>query len=286
MPPRAAPYLIVWKNVSLQYFNQAWVGCARRFSRPADVNPRELRAGDSLAVEGRFAGAFSARLGSRSLDAESAPTGWTQGLAVHAQEASGTREPQAALCAVDRADLGRSGDRPSGQDLPAHKGSDCDRRGPALRQSGLSSEAAPVALAEERALCARPPEQAKAPLNKEEVGAGMPSSPLLSMLRQRILPVARGCFRKDRAGRADYQVRAVFVFQLADREVTSAQVSGKIGEELRNCLLASIDSLAVPRFSGKVIVRYPLVTEREPLPAQIELTTETAGRLDAVIVEP
>jgi hypothetical protein len=30
-------------------------------------------------------------------------------------------------------------------------------------------------------------------------------------------------------------------------------------------------------------VRYPLVTEREPLPAQIELTTDTAGRLDAVI---
>jgi hypothetical protein len=78
----------------------------------------------------------------------------------------------------------------------------------------------------------------------------------------------------------------VFVFQLADREVTSAQVSGKIAEELRSCLLTAVDSLAVPRFTGKVVVRYPLVTEREPLPAQVELTAETADRLDAVIVTP
>jgi len=245
----------------------------------------ELRAGDSIAVEAHPAGTLSVRLGNLALASSAAPRALAQGLAVHASAANGATDPHAALCAVDRADLGRSGDRPAGQDQPAHKGMDCDRRGPALRQSGLSSEAAPVALAEDRAVCAHPPEQAKSS-NKEEVGAGMPSSPLLSMLRQRILPVARGCFRKDRAGRADYQVRAVFIFQLADREVASAQVSGKIAEELRSCLLSAIDSLAVPRFSGKVIVRYPLVTEREPLPAQIELTTETAGRLDAVIVGP
>ena len=70
-----------------------------------------------------------------------------------------------------------------------------------------------------------------------EIGSGMPSSPLLSMLRQRIMPVARGCFRRDRAGRADYQVRAVFEFQLADREVVSAQIQGKIADDLRRCLL-------------------------------------------------
>jgi hypothetical protein len=149
----------------------------------------------------------------------------------------------------------------------------------------LSSDIQPVLLAEERARCAIPVAAPKLATKSDddELGAGMPSSPLLSMLRQRIMPVARGCFRRDRAGRADYQVRAVFEFQLADREVVSAQVQGKIADELRHCLLSAVDSLAVPRFTGKVIVRYPLATEREPLPAQVELTTDTAGRLDAVI---
>jgi hypothetical protein len=251
----------------------------------AESNQLELRAGDSVNVESRLVGALAVQLGSRRLPTETTPRDLAAGVSVHAAETTGTSEPP-ALCAVDRADLDRSGDRPQGQELPARKGSDCDRRGPPLRQSGLSSDSAPVALAQERAVCARPPEQAKAPLNKEDLGTGMPSSPLLSMLRQRILPAARGCFRRDRAGRPDYQVRAVFVFQLADREVISAQVSGKIAEELRSCLLTAVDSLAVPRFTGKVVVRYPLVTEREPLPAQVELTAETADRLDAVIVTP
>jgi hypothetical protein len=251
----------------------------------AESSQLELRAGDSLSVESRLSGALAVQLGGRTLATEATPRDLTAGLSIHAADATGTREAR-ALCAVDRADLGRSGDRPEGQELPARKGSDCDRRGPAIRQSGLSSDSAPVALAQERAVCARPPEEARAPLNKEDLGTGMPSSPLLSMLRQRILPAARGCFRRDRAGRPDYQVRAVFVFQLADREVTSAQVSGKIAEELRSCLLTAVDSLAVPRFTGKVVVRYPLVTEREPLPAQVELTAATADRLDAVIVAP
>jgi hypothetical protein len=106
------------------------------------------------------------------------------------------------------------------------------------------------------------------------------------MLRQRIMPVARGCFRRDRAGRPDYQVRAVFEFELAEREVVSADVTGKIAEELRACLLAAVDQLAVPRFTGRVLVRYPLVTEREPLPSQIELTPHTAERVDSLIGRP
>jgi hypothetical protein len=139
-----------------------------------------------------------------------------------------------------------------------------------------------VQLAQERAICAiavpkaTPPQQEDEP----ELGAGMPGSPLLSMLRQRIVPVARGCFRRDRAGRPDYQVRAEFVFELADREVVSATVQGKIAQPLRECLLSAIDSLAVPRFTGRVVVRYPLVTEREPLPSQIELTPGIAAEVD------
>ena len=244
-------------------------------------NQLDLRAGDSVSLESKLSGALAVQLGARSLAATPVPSGWSQGLGAHALAATGN-ETSAVLSAVDRADLIRSGDRPEGQDLPARKGTDCDRRGPAQRQSGLNSDQVQVALAQERAICARPVEPAKA--NKdEELGSGMPSSPLLSMLRQRIMPVARGCFRRDRAGRADYQVRAVFVFQLADREVISAQVTGKIAEQLRSCLLSSIDSLAVPRFTGKVIVRYPLVTEREPLPAQIELEAATADKIDALI---
>jgi hypothetical protein len=154
----------------------------------------------------------------------------------------------------------------------------------------LSSDAKPVSLAAERTTCAAP---AKKPTKKaaideaetpnNEAGTGMPSSPLLGMLRQRIIPVARGCFRKDRAGRPDYQVRAVFSFELAEREVVSAEVSGKITDALRDCLLSAIDDLAVPRFSGRVVVRYPLVTEREGLPSQIELTPEAADKVDSLL---
>ena len=135
-------------------------------------------------------------------------------------------------------------------------------------------------LAQERAICALPKPKAVKEDKEPELGVGMPGSPLLSMLRQRIVPTARGCFRRDRAGRADYQVRATFVFELADREVISATVQGTIAQELRDCLLAAVDSLAVPRFTGRVVVRYPLVTEREPLPSQIELAPETAGEID------
>jgi hypothetical protein len=246
----------------------------------------ELRAGDSVCIEGRV-GAESLSLGARDLHAVPAPRALSAGVALHAAD----NATQVVWVAVDRADQKRTPtrDRPAGQDLPPARGTECDRRGPATRQSGLSSDAAPVALAQERALCIAQPAAAKKPTTEDgsdAIGAGLPSSPLLSMLRQRILPVARGCFRRDRAGRADYQVRAVFEFELADREVASARIEGKIADALRDCLLAAIDNLAVPRFSGKVVVRYPLVTERETLPAQIELSARTADRLDAVLQTP
>ncbi|HEX4352441.1 MAG TPA: hypothetical protein VHZ95_05995, partial [Polyangiales bacterium] len=242
----------------------------------------ELRGGDSVLIEGRVARDAAFAIGSRSIAPSSAPHGLAIAIAAQADPSN-----ESVLVAVDRADLerkshGKKSDRPEGQEQPPARGVACDRRGPAQRASGLSSDSAPVALAEERALCMPRPAPKPKSTDRDE-GAGMPSSPLLSMLRQRILPVARGCFRRDRAGRADYQVRAVFEFELADREVLSAHVEGKIADALRACLLESIDSLAVPRFSGKVVVRYPLVTERETLPAQIELTATTADRLDAVI---
>lgn len=239
----------------------------------------DLRAGDSVAWQGAVSSPPSLTLAGRALARSPAPRALAPAIAAHVLLTSKKRG--ARLVAVDRHDLQpRPFDRPDGQDEPARRGVPCDRRGPARRVSGLSSDASPVQLAQERAICALPKPKAVAEDKEPELGIGMPGSPLLSMLRQRIIPIARGCFRRDRAGRADYQVRATFVFELADREVISASVQGPIAQALRDCLLSAVDSLAVPRFTGRVVVRYPLATEREPLPSQIELAPETAGEID------
>jgi hypothetical protein len=245
---------------------------------------RELRAGDSVSWEGALPSASKLLWGERGYAAAPAPSVVAAAVAAHSSQAQ-LRPP--VFVAVDHADLGHRSDRPAGQDEPYRRGAACDRRGPAQRVSGLSSDAAPVQLAAERALCAIAPTAPKTSAKDTDTeGAGMPGSPLLSMLRQRILPVARGCFRRDRAGRSDYQVRAVFEFELAEREVVAARIRGTIAEPLRACLLEAVDSLAVPRFSGKVLVRYPLSTEREPLPSQIELTSLTAGEVDRILAHP
>jgi len=103
------------------------------------------------------------------------------------------------------------------------------------------------------------------------------------MLRQRVLPVARRCFRRDRRGRLDYASRAEFVVRLEDRELTEARVDGQIDDALRTCLLTAAHDLDIPRFSGAVIVRYPLFTARVPRPPTIELVPEVAREVDAVI---
>ena len=106
------------------------------------------------------------------------------------------------------------------------------------------------------------------------------------MLRQRVVPLARGCFRRDRAGRSEYERRAVFVFALAEREVVSAEVEGRIPEPLRQCLMGAVDALDVPRFAGIVKVRYPLVTESVEIAPKVELTTVAAGAVDALLAAP
>jgi hypothetical protein len=47
-----------------------------------------------------------------------------------------------------------------------------------------------------------------------------------------------------------------------------------------------VDTLDVPRFSGVVKVRYPLITESVPLPEQVELRAGTAGSLDQLFGSP
>jgi len=105
------------------------------------------------------------------------------------------------------------------------------------------------------------------------------------MLRRRVVPVARQCFRRDRAGRADYSVRAIFEFRLAEREVVGVEVRGRIREPLRRCLLEAVTALDVPRFSDTVLVRYPLRTQREERAPTIELIPEVAQEVDRVLGE-
>jgi hypothetical protein len=106
------------------------------------------------------------------------------------------------------------------------------------------------------------------------------------MLHQRILPVARGCFRRDRAGRAEYELRAIFELELWNQEVSEAKVTGDVPEPLRACLIEAADHLEIPYFTGVVRARYPLRTQAEPLPEEIELSEGVASDLDRLLDGP
>lgn len=153
----------------------------------------------------------------------------------------------------------------------------CAEDGPERSAWGVSRDDAPIIAATPRS-CALPPSPAAA-----THGRGMPAETVLAMLRQRVMPAARGCFRQDRRGRLDYSTRAELRLRLADQEVVDATVVGTISPRLRSCLAAALDTLDVPRFRGAVLVRYPLRTERVDAPPIIELDAEAAERIDAVL---
>jgi hypothetical protein len=112
---------------------------------------------------------------------------------------------------------------------------------------------------------------------------GMPKESVLSMLRTQLVPQARACLRVDRKGRADYAVGLVFHALFAEREAYDVRVEGKIAEALRECLGKVVQQLRIPAFSGRIRVRYPIHTEREPEPPVIELVPEAAQQVDRVI---
>ena len=165
----------------------------------------------------------------------------------------------------------------------------CVPYGPATHPSGVSSDLAPVALAEPRSCRAAVGNDAEArepgelrdarPSNPLD-GRGVPAETLLAMLRSRVVPAARACFRADRAGRADYSVRAGIAFTLADREILSTDITGELAPALRSCLLDALERLEVPRFEGTVVVRYPVYTEAAPPAPTIELTDGAARGVD------
>ena len=214
-----------------------------------EVDLGTLRAGEELLWEGPIRGATSLRVGGSTIRPRRATASWT-GARARAIVGLPT-----ALSAVDPADRA------------APSRADCHARGPAQRTSGIA-HVEPVAPSEPLACAPLPAPVASEP----EPGRGVPAETLLQMLRSRIIPVARGCFRRDRAGRIDYSQRATFAFRLADREVIEAEVEGEIDDALRACLGEAIDRLDVPYFEGEVAVRYPLHTEpgQRPPPIQIE----------------
>ncbi|MEM9189347.1 MAG: vWA domain-containing protein [Myxococcota bacterium] len=151
----------------------------------------------------------------------------------------------------------------------------CGAAPPPHHVAGISTDAAPVAIARRRD-CSPPVAPPPAPA----AGAGVPAETVLAMLRRRIVPQARACFRRDRAGRVDYSVRAAYVLELERREVAAAAVEGEFGEELRTCLEATIDTLHIPHFDGRVVLRYPVYTMREAPPPTIELRDDVSEQVD------
>jgi hypothetical protein len=125
-----------------------------------------------------------------------------------------------------------------------------------------------------------PPARAAAP------DTGMPKQSVLSMLRDQLVPQARACLRTDRKGRADYAVNLTFQALFAEREAYDVRIEGKIPDPLRQCLASVVQELRIPSFSGRIRVRYPIHTEREPESPVIELEPEAAEQIDRVIRAP
>ncbi|NOY93212.1 MAG: hypothetical protein GXP55_18660, partial [Deltaproteobacteria bacterium] len=130
-----------------------------------------------------------------------------------------------------------------------------------------------------------PPEPAPT-TRTPRLGRGVPAQTVLTLLRTRLVPAARACFRRDRAGREDYAVRAEFRFRLEHREVVEASITGQLPDALRGCLLQSLFTLEVPSFRGAVVVTYPLHTVRVGPSMTIELLPEVAREVDEVLEGP
>ncbi|MCB9599688.1 MAG: hypothetical protein H6720_04960 [Sandaracinus sp.] len=219
----------------------------------------ELRAGESLRHVGLAGRRESVRLGRLSVAA---------------------RTPRDAELVDALAALGRQhAGGPTRLALAPTADAACD----ALVGAGAdeASRTTPWMLADVRS-CALP---TAPPPTPDDLGRGIPAETVLSMLRRRVVPVARGCFRRDRAGRENYATRAVFELRLADREVTSADVIGEIDDELRECLLTSVDGLDVPAYAGTIVVRYPLYTQASGPALTIELHPDVAQVVDRVLPE-
>jgi hypothetical protein len=236
-----------------------------RAGRTIDLGP--LRAGEEIVWEGQARGRVS--IGTASAGSE-------PGIELALRDRIEQRSTR--LAAVAPASIGVA--------------ASCGE--PAPSQSAPVSRDERLALADPRRCeqATRTEEVVSAPstriarLAQHQGESGLPAQSLLELLRQRIVPIARGCFRDDRAGRAAYSTRATFEFRLADREVVAADVRGRLEPELRACLLRAVDGLEIPRFDGAIDVRYPIHTAAEPVPPTLTLDSDIAGAVDAIAEEP
>lgn len=247
--------------------------------RTIELGP--LRAGEELAWEG-FAQVAAITAGSTAR-ASAAPETITLALRDRIERAAGA--PALRLAALEPESLwnaGGCGAAPR-SDVSAAVGRDEHLILAEPRRCDPPADSAPGAAA--TVMASTPPEGRIARLARDEGRSGLPARSLLELLRQRIVPVARGCFRDDRAGRPNYQTRAVFEFRLADREVVDADVAGRLSPELRSCLLGAMDTLDIPRFDGTVQVRYPIYTAPELPPPTLSLDTDVADAVDAVAAD-
>ncbi|MBW2461967.1 MAG: VWA domain-containing protein [Deltaproteobacteria bacterium] len=111
---------------------------------------------------------------------------------------------------------------------------------------------------------------------------GALSREVLARRMQTVEPRVRGCFRRARRGRPDYQARVTFHLALAGREVESARVSGDLTPDLEACLLSAVEHLEIPRTQGRVLVNYPFVTQAEPRALPMSLPDDVATAVDAL----
>lgn len=242
-----------------------------------------LRAGEELVWEGVAAGPIRLTAGSSARPVP-APSEIALALRDRAERAAGRRDAPIRLAAVAPESIGYGGTCSTAavRSASAVVG---PREQLALADTRRCDEpAVPEPRTARSAVDAGPPPEGRiARLARRQDRSVLPERTLLELLRQRIVPVARGCFRRDRAGRASYSTRAVFELRLADREIVEANVTGRITAELRACLLSAVDALEIPRFDGVVQVRYPLYTAPELPPPTLTLTPEVADAVDAIV---
>ncbi len=115
---------------------------------------------------------------------------------------------------------------------------------------------------------------------------GVPAESALRILREQLVPAARLCLRKERRGRTGHSRRATFEFELTRQEIEGLRVKGKLPSELHRCLYEAAAKLTVPRFEGRVRVRYPIYTEALKVPPTVELRSETRALLDDLMGAP
>jgi hypothetical protein len=107
------------------------------------------------------------------------------------------------------------------------------------------------------------------------------------IVRRTVLPRARECFARERAGRASWEGRATLVLGIEGTEVGFADVETE-SPALRACILGAVDHLVLPPVAeptgSRVVIHYPLVSPARTSESHdaAPLTGATSTALDAI----